>query len=141
MSTRKDRGNVTKNNLYQKMNFVFTKTREFDWTRLVSTLIKSSLTYLGPKISTLFWCTGWGWNQQIIFRFANILGCACFILIRYLVIGKTEVMWQKTTYIRKWILCSQKHFSSSHRYKGLRQYFKWIAVFHFSLFTYNQISN
>ena len=55
--------------------------------------------------------------------------------------GKTEVKWQKTTYIRKWILCSQKHFSSSHRYKGLRQYFKWIAVFHFSLFTYSQISN
>ena len=26
MSTRKDRGKVTKNNLYQKMNFVFTKT-------------------------------------------------------------------------------------------------------------------
>ena len=32
----------------------------------------SSQTYLGPKISTLFWCTGRAWNRQIIFRFASI---------------------------------------------------------------------
>jgi hypothetical protein len=32
------------------------------------------------KISTLFWCTGWAWNWQIIFRFASIHGRACFIL-------------------------------------------------------------
>jgi hypothetical protein len=27
-----------------------------------------------------FWCTGWAWNCQIIFRFASIHGRACFIL-------------------------------------------------------------
>jgi hypothetical protein len=32
------------------------------------------------KISTLFWCTGWAWNWQIIIRFASIHGRACFIL-------------------------------------------------------------
>jgi hypothetical protein len=41
---------------------------------------KSSPTYLGPKISTLFWCTGWAWNQQIIFRFTSIHGRPCFVL-------------------------------------------------------------
>jgi hypothetical protein len=30
------------------------------------------------KISTLFWCTEWAWNWQIIFRFATIHGRACF---------------------------------------------------------------
>jgi len=56
------------------------KEREFDWTRLPWTLKKSSPTYLGPKISTLFWCTGWTWYRQIIFRFASIHGRACFIV-------------------------------------------------------------
>ena len=28
-----------------------------------------------------FWCTGWTWNCQIIFRFASIHGRDCFILI------------------------------------------------------------
>ena len=28
-----------------------------------------------------FWCIGWTWNCQIIFRFASIHGRACFILI------------------------------------------------------------
>jgi hypothetical protein len=55
------------------------KERELDWTRLVSTL-KKSAPYLGPKILTLFWCTGWAWNRQIIFRFTSIHGHACFIL-------------------------------------------------------------
>ena len=32
------------------------------------------------NISTLFRCTGWAWNCQIIFRFASIHGRACFIL-------------------------------------------------------------
>ena len=29
-------------------------------------------------ISTLFWCTEWAWNWQIIFRFASIHVRACF---------------------------------------------------------------
>ena len=33
---------------------------------------------LAQKISTLFWCTEWAWNWQIIFRFASIHGRACF---------------------------------------------------------------
>jgi hypothetical protein len=32
------------------------------------------------NISTLFWCTGWAWNWQIMFRFASNHGRACFIL-------------------------------------------------------------
>jgi hypothetical protein len=40
----------------------------------------SSPIYLGPKNLDTFWCTGWTWNCQIIFRFASIHGLACFIL-------------------------------------------------------------
>jgi hypothetical protein len=46
--------------------------------RYISALKKSFPRYLGPKISTLFWCTEWAWNWQIIFRFASIRGRACF---------------------------------------------------------------
>ena len=42
----------------------------------------SSPIYLGPKNLDTFWCTGWAWNWQIIFRFASIHGRACFILYR-----------------------------------------------------------
>jgi hypothetical protein len=42
---------------------------------------KSRPWYISAQnISTLFWCTGWAWNWQIIFRFASIHGRACFIL-------------------------------------------------------------
>ena len=40
---------------------------------------KSRPQYISAqKISTLFWCTEWAWNWQIIFRFASIHGRACF---------------------------------------------------------------
>ena len=42
---------------------------------------KSSPIYLGPKNIDTFWCTGWAWNCQIIFRCASIHGRAGFILI------------------------------------------------------------
>jgi hypothetical protein len=32
-----------------------------------------------PKNLDTFWCTGWAWNCQIIFRFASIHGPACLI--------------------------------------------------------------
>jgi hypothetical protein len=41
---------------------------------------KSSPIYLGPKNLNTFWCTGWAWNCQIIFRCASIHGRAGFIL-------------------------------------------------------------
>jgi hypothetical protein len=41
---------------------------------------KSSPIYLGPKNLDTFWCTGWAWNCQIIFRCASIHGRAGFIL-------------------------------------------------------------
>ena len=41
---------------------------------------KSSQIYLGPKNFDTFWCTGWAWNCQIIFRCASIHGRAGFIL-------------------------------------------------------------
>ena len=40
---------------------------------------KYSILYLGPKNLDTFWCTGWVWNCQIIFRFASIHGRAHFI--------------------------------------------------------------
>ena len=43
--------------------------------------LKKSPRYTGisaQKISTLFWCTEWAWNWQIIFRFASIHVRACF---------------------------------------------------------------
>jgi hypothetical protein len=42
---------------------------------------KSSPINLGPKNFDTFWCTGWAWNCQIIFRCASIHGRAGFILI------------------------------------------------------------
>jgi hypothetical protein len=49
--------------------------------RLDSALKKKlSPIYLGPKNLDTFWCTGWAWNCQIIFRFASIHGRACLIL-------------------------------------------------------------
>jgi hypothetical protein len=60
-----------------------TKSYNFKREAWVSTLKKSSPTYLGPKISTLFWCTGWAWNRKIIFRFASIRDRACFISKTY----------------------------------------------------------
>jgi hypothetical protein len=42
---------------------------------------KLSPIYLGPKNLDTFWCTGWAWNCQIIFRCASIHGRAGFILI------------------------------------------------------------
>ena len=49
--------------------------------RLDSALKKSCPRYISAqKILTLFWCTGWAWNWQIIFRFTSIHGRACFIL-------------------------------------------------------------
>jgi hypothetical protein len=41
---------------------------------------KSSPLYLDPKNLDTFWCTGWAWNCQIIFRCASIHGRAGFIL-------------------------------------------------------------
>ena len=41
---------------------------------------KSSPIYLYPKNLDTFWCTGWTWNCQIIFRCASIHGRAGFIL-------------------------------------------------------------
>jgi hypothetical protein len=41
---------------------------------------KSSPIYLGPKNLDTFWCTGWAWNCQIIFRCVSIHGRAGFIL-------------------------------------------------------------
>jgi hypothetical protein len=41
---------------------------------------KSSPLYLGLKNLDTFWCTGWAWNCQIIFRCASIHGRAGFIL-------------------------------------------------------------
>jgi hypothetical protein len=41
---------------------------------------KSSPIYLGPKNLDTFWCTGWAWNCQMIFRCVSIHGCAGFIL-------------------------------------------------------------
>jgi hypothetical protein len=41
---------------------------------------KSSPIYLDPKNLDTFWCTGWAWNCQIIFRCASIHGRAGFIL-------------------------------------------------------------
>ena len=41
---------------------------------------KSSPIYLGPKNLNTFWCTGWAWNCQIIFRCASIHGRANFVL-------------------------------------------------------------
>ena len=41
---------------------------------------KSSPIYLGPKYLNTFWCTGWAWNCEIIFRCASIHGRAGFIL-------------------------------------------------------------
>jgi hypothetical protein len=35
--------------------------------------------YLGPKNLDTFWCTGWAWNCQIIFRCASIHGRAFHI--------------------------------------------------------------
>ena len=47
--------------------------------RYISALKKSRPQYISAqKISTLFWCTEWAWNWQIIFRFANIHDRACF---------------------------------------------------------------
>jgi hypothetical protein len=43
---------------------------------------KASPIYLGPKNLDTFWCAGWAWNCQIIFRFASIHGHACFILLQ-----------------------------------------------------------
>jgi hypothetical protein len=40
----------------------------------------SSPIYLGLKNLDTFWCTGWAWNCQIIFRCASIHGRAGFIL-------------------------------------------------------------
>jgi hypothetical protein len=41
--------------------------------------VKSRPRYISAqKISTLFWCTEWAWNWQIIFRFASIHGRARF---------------------------------------------------------------
>jgi hypothetical protein len=48
--------------------------------RLDSALKKSSPIYLGPKFLDTFWCTGWVWYCQIIFRCASIHGRAGFIL-------------------------------------------------------------
>ena len=57
------------------------KERQLDWMRLDSALkIRSSPIYLGPKNLDTFWCTGWAWNCQIIFRCASIHGRAGFIL-------------------------------------------------------------
>ena len=44
-----------------------------------SAISKSRPRYISAqRISTLFWCTKWTWNVQIIFRFASIHGRACF---------------------------------------------------------------
>jgi hypothetical protein len=59
----------------------FRKERQLDWMRLDSALKKSSPIYLGPKNLDTFWCTGWAWNCQIIFRCASIHGRAGFILM------------------------------------------------------------
>ena len=41
--------------------------------------VKSRPRYITAQIiSTLYWCTEWAWNWQIIFRFASIHVRACF---------------------------------------------------------------
>jgi hypothetical protein len=44
---------------------------------------KSSPIYLGPKNLDTFWCTGWAWNCQIIFRCTSNHGRAGFILVMW----------------------------------------------------------
>jgi hypothetical protein len=47
--------------------------------RYISALNKSRPRYISAqKISTLFWCTEWACNWQIIFRFVSIHGHVCF---------------------------------------------------------------
>jgi hypothetical protein len=41
---------------------------------------KSHPQYISAQKISTFWCTGWAWNCQIIFRCASIHGCAGFIL-------------------------------------------------------------
>ena len=48
--------------------------------RLDSAQKKSFPICLGLKNLDTFWCTGWAWNYQIIFRCASIHGRAGFIL-------------------------------------------------------------
>jgi hypothetical protein len=55
-------------------------TARLNWTRF-GPKNKSSPIYLGPKNLDTFWCTGWAWNCQIIFRCASIHGRSGFILI------------------------------------------------------------
>ena len=58
---------------------------------------KSHPRYISAhKISTLFWCTGWAWNWQIIFKFASIHGRACFILFIMLYLKKIKYFMHTT---------------------------------------------
>ena len=70
--------------------FKFIKSLLTYWQEFFRTRVRLNETRFGPKksrprymsaqkISTLFWCTGWAGNWQIIFRFASIHGPACFI--------------------------------------------------------------
>ena len=51
--------------------------RQLDWMRLDSALKK--VVPNSPKNLVTFWCTGWAWNCQIIFRCASVHGRAGFI--------------------------------------------------------------
>ena len=56
---------------------------------------KSSPIYLGPKNLATFWCTGWAWNCQIIFRCASIHGRAGFILFgMWLYLDELQFMFE-----------------------------------------------
>ena len=69
---------------------------------------KSSTIYLGPKNLDTFWCTGWAWNCQIIFRCASIHGRAGFILETKTKRQKKNfcVLWPKT--LSGFIICERQ---------------------------------
>jgi hypothetical protein len=54
---------------------------------------KSSTIYLGPKNLDTFWCTGWAWNCQIIFRCAVPVCYNNIFIITYLLF-----VWPKVKY-------------------------------------------
>jgi hypothetical protein len=60
--------------------FSYEKVSTHPGYRFSRTLENLRKRHLSPKNLETFWCTGWTWNCQIIFRFASFHGRACFIL-------------------------------------------------------------
>ena len=85
---------------------------------------KSSPIYLGPRNLDTFWCTGWAWNFQIIFRCASIHGRAGFILYIillsniYLFLTKNVLIFTRVLYITHCVM--SRH--NCHSYVSLLQY-------------------